>query len=174
MSTKFTSAFTIKSLKESGVFVGYASVFNVVDLQRDMVLPGAFKTSVGAKAAQVKLLWQHQWDEPIGKVLRLFEDARGLYVEAQLLLQVARAREAYSLLQEGVLNGLSIGYTPKKYRVDPDSGVRKLSAIDLFEISLVTLPANPHAVVTVVKGADDVALMGLQKALRQATQALRY
>ncbi|MFO0069569.1 MAG: HK97 family phage prohead protease, partial [Alphaproteobacteria bacterium] len=57
-----------------------------------------------------------------------------------------------ALLKAGAVNGLSIGYTPGRWMRDPDSGVRKLQVIDLWEISLVTMPANSAAKVTVVKG----------------------
>lgn len=146
---------TLKSIDEKGVFAGYASVFHVVDSQRDEVVPGAFLDTLRVRDTPVKLLWQHRLDEPIGVITALFEDARGLYIEGQLLLDVAQAREAYSLLKAGAVSGLSIGYTPRRYKMDPDSGVRKLLAIDLVEVSLVTLPANARAQVTVVKDAQE-------------------
>ena len=70
-----------------------------------------------------------------------------------MLLDVARAKEAYALLKEGVLSGLSIGYSPRRYRMDPDTGVRLLAELDLWEVSLVTFPANDAAQVSVVKQA---------------------
>jgi HK97 family phage prohead protease len=147
------SCFSIKSIDETGRIAGYASVFGVVDRQRDVMMPGAFLDHLQKPLSDIKLLWQHQWQEPIGVITQCFEDANGLYVEAQLLLDVARAKEAYSLLREGAINGLSIGYAPISYQIDPDTGVRKLKQVELFEISLVTIPANPHAVISVVKQA---------------------
>lgn len=162
----------VKSISPHGRFAGYASVFGVVDHQRDMVMAGAFQAALNAPLQEIKLLWQHQWAEPIGKIDVLFEDAYGLYMEGQLLLEVARAKEAYALLKEGVLNGLSIGYRPEKYRTDPDTGVRRLDAVSLYEISLVTMPANPQARVSVVKRQfkDDYAQ--LIHALHDAEQTL--
>lgn len=149
---KLTAALEIKSIDANGRFAGYASVFDVIDSQRDMVLRGAFKYTLSSRMGQIKLLWQHQWEEPIGVLMKIFEDEKGLYVEGLLLMEVARAREAYALLKAGAVNGLSIGYTPGRWMRDPDSGVRKLQVIDLWEISLVTMPANSAAKVTVVKG----------------------
>lgn len=154
----------IKRMSEAGVFAGYASVFNVVDSQRDKVLPGAFAESLAASGSEVKLLWQHRLDEPIGVITSLFEDARGLYIEGRLLLDVSQAREAYTLLKAGVVTGLSIGYSPRRFTRDPDSGVRLLQAIDLIEVSLVTLPANDKAQVTVVK---EVQLQDINYASQQ-------
>jgi len=49
------------------------------------------------------------------------------------------------------VKGLSIGYSPLRYTLDPDTGVRVLKSVELWEISLVTFPANAAAQVTVVK-----------------------
>ncbi len=178
MRTYLTTECAIKSLDEEGRFAGYASVFGVVDHQRDMVMPGAFTETAAQALSEIKLLWQHQWAEPIGKITRLFEDARGLYIEGQLLLEVARAREAYALMKEGVLRGLSIGYRPEKTRIDPDTGVRQLQRVSLFEISIVTMPANPDAQVSVVKHvshppAEQNDLAFLLTALERAAMTLR-
>ena len=150
----FGCAIDIKSLDESGVFAGYASVFHVVDNQKDMILPGAFVHSLDGRKGQIKLLWQHDMREPIGLIEEVREDQNGLYVQGRLLLEVGKAREAYTLMKEGVISGLSIGYSPRRYRIDPDTGVRLLQEVDLWEISLVTFPANDAARISVVKQAS--------------------
>jgi HK97 family phage prohead protease len=166
--------FHVKSLDEAGYFSGYASVFNVVDQQRDVVMPGAFAYALQTmKPGHVKLLWQHTWSEPIGVIERLFEDAQGLYIEGRLLLDIARAREAHALLKAGAMSGLSIGYSPVKTRIEPDTGVRQLLEVDLWEISLVTLPANPLATVTVVKSHYvSPEILALKHALNRAMRSL--
>ncbi len=149
--SRYSCALALKSLDEEGVFAGYASVFNVIDSQHDMMLPGAFASTLYGRKHEIKLLWQHDMREPIGVIEEVCEDVNGLYVKGRLLMDVARAREAYSLLKKGVVSGLSIGYSPLRYRLDADSGVRMLQSVDLWEISLVTFPANQAARVTVVK-----------------------
>lgn len=141
----------LKSIDNQGVFAGYASVFNMVDNQRDVIQRGAFSRTLKGRVGDIKLLWQHQQDEPIGIFSKIFEDTRGLYVEGKLLLDVQRALEAHTLLKAGALSGLSIGYSPIRYSIDPKSGVRTIFEVDLWEISLVTFPANAAANVTVVK-----------------------
>ena len=143
----------LKSINPQGRFAGYASVFHVVDNQRDVMLPGAFSQTVKGRADAIKFLWQHQQEEPIGIFDTIYEDARGLYVEGRLLLNVQRAKEAHSLLKAGAINGLSIGYSPVRYTIDAMTGVRRLAQVELWEISLVTFPANDAANVTVVKQA---------------------
>lgn len=151
--------FEVKSLAADGTFEGYASVFGVVDSQRDRVHAGAFKGSLRGRDKPVQLLWQHQWDKPIGVITALFEDARGLYLKGKLLMEVAQAREAYALMKAGVVRGLSIGYSVKRSRRNVDSCVRELLDLNLWEISLVTQPANEAAQVTVVKSGDAMAAL---------------
>lgn len=167
-------AFEIKSLKADGTFEGYASVFNNVDSQRDRVHKGAFASSIKAGNKAVPLLWQHEWEKPIGVITSLFEDARGLYMKAKLLLEVQQAREAYALLKEGVVRGLSIGYSVKRSRRNPDTGVRELLDLNLWEISLVTMPANEAANVTVVKSRSMDSMLGLAQAIDRAGISLLY
>jgi len=147
----------LKSIDAQGRFAGYASVFNVVDNQRDIILRGAFSQSVKGRVGEIKFLWQHQQEEPIGIFDQIFEDAHGLYVEGRLLLNVQRAKEAHTLLKAGAISGLSIGYSPLRYTIDSGSGVRRLSQVELWEISLVTFPANEAANVTVVKHASKIS-----------------
>lgn len=145
----------LKHLDENGAFSGYGSIFNVVDSQQDMILPGAFRNTIRDGAADIKLLWQHNFDEPIGIFTLLREDARGLYVEGKLLLDVQRAKEAHSLLKAGALGGLSIGYVPVRHHIDGETGVRVLEEVALYEISLVTFPANEQARVSQVKSESE-------------------
>ncbi len=143
----------LKSIADDGAFAGYASVFGNIDSQKDVVLKGAFKKTIAGNGNGIKLLWQHQPDEPIGVISKMREDEFGLYMEGRLLLDVQRAREAYALLKSGAINGLSIGYTPVDYETDYKTGVRLLKQVELWEVSLVTFPANPHAVVNRLKSA---------------------
>lgn len=147
----------LKSIDSQGRFAGYASVFNVVDNQRDIIKRGAFAQTLKGRVPDVKLLWQHQQEEPIGVFDAIFEDSTGLYVEGRLLLDLQRAMEAYTLLKEGAIKGLSIGYSPVRYHIDASTGIRYLSEVELWEISLVTFPANAAANVTVVKQTPTVS-----------------
>lgn len=170
-------ALEVKSIDSTGHFAGYASVFDIVDNQKDIMMQGAFAATLKKGAGAIKLLWQHQQDEPIGVFEKMFEDAVGLYVEGRLLLDVQKGREAFALLKSGAVTGLSIGYSPTRYTIDSATGVRLLAEVDLFEVSLVTFPANAAAKVTVVKSAkksaEPVDLIHLQDALDKALTTLR-
>jgi hypothetical protein len=142
----------LKSVEADGTFTGYASLFGEVDLGQDLVMPGAFRESLRSRGPRgVKLLFQHDPNEPIGVWLELAEDSRGLFARGRLMPEVTRAREVLSLMRAGALDGLSIGFRTVKGRTDPATGVRRLDQIDLWEISVVTFPMLPEARVSAVK-----------------------
>jgi len=148
----------LKQVEADGTFSGYASLFGEVDLGQDLVMPGAFRDSLAARGPQgVKLLFQHDPNEPIGVWLDLHEDARGLFARGRLMPEVTHAREVLSLMRAGALDGLSIGFRTVQGRTDPATGVRRLDKIDLWEISVVTFPMLPEARVSAVKRRQSVA-----------------
>lgn len=131
---------------ETGEFEGYASIFGLMDLGHDVVLPGAFRTSLLERGTGgIRLLWQHDPHQPLGRWDEICEDTRGLYVRGALDLGQPKAREAFALMSRGALDGLSIGYRTQVERKDPATGLRALEKIDLWEISLVTFPLLPQA-----------------------------
>jgi hypothetical protein len=163
-------ACNLKSVEADGSFAGYASRFNVVDLGRDLVLPGAFAASLAARGPRgIKMLFQHDPAEPIGVWQEVREDAWGLFARGRVLPEVERGREVLALMRAGALDGLSIGFRAVEGRTDPKSGVRRLHKIDLWEISVVTFPMLPEARVSAVK-RDDARLAA---AIRRATAAMR-
>jgi HK97 family phage prohead protease len=142
----------LSQVDRAGVFEGYASLFGAVDLGGDRVMPGAFAQTLRERGAGgVKMLWQHDSHAPLGVWLSIEEDARGLKVRGRLNLAVARAREAHALMREGAVDGLSIGYRTRRATKDARAGVRRLHAVDLYEISVVTFPMQPEARVANVK-----------------------
>ena len=140
-----------------GHFTGYASLFGVPDLGRDVVARGAFAASLRRRGpGGVRMLWQHDTAEPIGRWLALREDASGLHVTGQLNLAVQRAREIDALMRAGGVDGLSIGFRTVQAR-PARGGERHLTQVDLWEISLVTFPLLPGARVAAPTLADAVA-----------------
>ena len=77
----------IKEVSADGTFTGYGSMFNNMDLDRDIIAPGAFSKSLQGKGPKkIKLLWQHDPAQPIGVWESMEEDARGLKVTGRLLI----------------------------------------------------------------------------------------
>ncbi len=149
---KFT-CLDLKAVEVDGSFEGYASLFNREDLSHDIVLPGAFSESLRQRGPHgVKMLFQHDANQPIGVWAALKEDARGLYAQGRLMPEVAKAREVHALMRAGALDGLSIGFRTVKGRRDRASGVRRLEKVDLWEISVGTFPLLPEARIATMKG----------------------
>lgn len=134
---------------EAGTFTGYLSVFDVTDSYGDVVKRGAFKKTLKEKKS-FPLLWSHDWMEPIG-VASGIEDEKGLLITGKLNLDVQRAREIRSLMTQGAVTGLSIGYNVIKKEIDNETGVRTLKEINLWEGSPCVFQACPGANINDVK-----------------------
>lgn len=164
---------------EAMSFSGYGARFGNLDSYGDVIAPGAFtKTLKEAKASGnwPAMLLQHgsflggDDNMPVGVWTDMREDEKGLYVEGQLA-PTARGKDAYTLLKMSprpAINGMSIGYRAIEWsmRGKPEEPRRTLKAVELFEVSLVTFPANGKARIEAVKTADDI------KTIREFEDAL--
>jgi len=143
--------------EEDGSFEGYGSVFNNKDLGNDVIKYGAFSESIKSKKPkQIKLLYQHKTDEPIGVIDSLEEDSRGLKIKGRLAMKTQKGKEVYELMKMGALDSMSIGYrlSPDDYKYSDKLKKRTISNLDLMEISMVTFPMNPKAKIPKVKLAE--------------------
>ncbi|MEZ5913090.1 MAG: HK97 family phage prohead protease [Paracoccaceae bacterium] len=153
---------------------GYASVFGRRDQGGDVVQTGAYAkslASLAAKGRRVKMLWQHDPNEPIGIWDEVREDAHGLFVKGRLLPEVGRGREAMALIGAGAIDGLSIGYRTVKAEKD-SKGQRLLSELELWEVSLVTFPMLPEARVAAKDAESDASLRELAAVFNEARRVL--
>ena len=156
--------------KNYGTFEGYGSVFGNKDLGNDVIEAGAFSKSLKRRKPQnVKLLYQHKSDMPIGVFDEIKEDAHGLVVKGRLALKTQAGAEAYELLKMGALDGLSIGFrvNPKEVSYDKRGNKRIIKEVDLMEVSLVTFPMNPQATVRSVKG-EEISIREWENGMRDA------
>lgn len=147
----------IKELRETGEFEGYASTFGgEPDSQGDIIAPGAFDESLAEhkqNGTMPKMFWQHDSHEPIGKWLEATEDDKGLFMRGKLNMAVQRAKEAYALLKEGDIDGLSIGYKILEYSRDAETNIWTLEKLKLREVSVVSIGANESATIGNVKAS---------------------
>lgn len=150
----FYAAISLKAVdgEADGTFEGYGSVFGNKDSYGDIVVMGAFAKDI-AEGKMPAMLWQHDSRMPCGVYTSITEDERGLYVKGQLCLDTQVGREAYALLKQGAIKGLSIGFNTRKSQWDEVNKQRLLVDVELWEISLVTFPANQLANVDAVKQA---------------------
>lgn len=143
------------SAKKPRMFKGYAGTIGK-DRVRDNIVIAAWKKSKddllqeGAKT----VFFNHNTDKPIGFVKSTTVDDKGLLVT----VQVSKSKDVDSVwekIQEGTLNALSIRLRPKKVETveDQDSGriiEYRIKEMELLEVSVVGLPANPRASITEV------------------------
>ncbi len=154
-------ALTVKAIGDNGTFTGFAST-PTVDRYADVIEVGAL-----AWGATVPMLLSH--DQPIGVFTRLEHTADGLLCDGQINLDVQAGREAYSLLKQGALTGLSVGIIVKDRNV-VDS-VRHITSAELLEISLTAMPVNPEARVTSVKAVEQAEQLSAEIAQLKAQVA---
>ena len=151
MKQKITIPLQIKNLSDRE-FEGHGSVFNNVDLGGDVVMPGAFKRTLAQhrKAGSLpQMFWMHDPSRVPGKWLEMGEDSDGLTVKG-VLADTPLGNEIHTLLKMDAVKGLSIGYST----VDQDftnDGNRLLKELELWEVSVVSLPMNPLAQVAHAK-----------------------
>ena len=144
-----TFALKAEMIGDGYTLSGYASTW-ALDLQGDRIEPGAFRETLKSGAGSVKFLWQHDQHMPLGKITSLVEDARGLRLTARIS-KTQLGKDAKILLDDGSIDGLSIGYDAVKAS---GHNPRVLKEIKLYEVSLVTFAANLGATVTDVKSQD--------------------
>jgi len=146
--------FEIKEHKEddSGnlIIKGYGAVFGNIDSYGDVIEKGAFEKTLRERKGRIAFCYQHDIHNPIGKINKISEDEHGLPMEIMLS---SSEQGIITKVKEGILNEMSIGYRTvnSKSEVRDGKEVELLTEIKLFEVSLVTVAANPLAVITDMK-----------------------
>lgn len=154
---------TIKDLDvATGVVTGYFSQFNSIDLDGDVIMPGAFTKTIAERGPdsskpEIAYLWQHDTTKPLGKLLVLREDNFGLYFEAKMS-DTTWGEDALKLYRDGVITQHSIGYQVIKSvetQMDMEEEVEQIYEVKLWEGSAVTFGANPNTPFTGFKSAQE-------------------
>jgi len=162
---------------ELNVVEGYASVFDVVDTDEDVIVRGAFKKTVKERvpAGLVKFLSSHRWDAEsvLGTVIEAKEDDYGLLFKAQLSAAPS-AQEIRIKMLEGHINRLSFGFQTIRDRYghsdeltltpqnNSERTIRYVEEVKWYEVSAVPFAANEEAIITSVKAGAlfDLAMAG--------------
>lgn len=157
----------VKSIGEASVdggsVKGYASTFDRdPDSYGDVVAKGAFLKTIERwkeLGKPIPLLYGHNTNDPeynIGAVKVFKEDERGLYIEADFDPENPKAQYVRKLVKEGRLFQFSFAYDTLDWgEVTLEDGrkANELRELDIYEISLVQIPANQHAEVVEIKSA---------------------
>lgn len=170
-----STQFKAEDINESKrTFAGYASTWDL-DQGGDIIHKGAFKKTISERGNQVKVLWQHDQNQPIGLPVSMVEDSKGLLVEAKLS-NTTLGNDVIELLKDGVVNQMSIGYSIPANKSEINAkGFRDISEVKLYEFSPVTFPMNESAIITGAKNMRDALAMGRieQKDLQQVQELLK-
>lgn len=177
----------IRAVSDDGAGLsGYAAHFGNVDSYGTAMKRGAFRKTLKERGDRIPVLWNHWSDAPIGKPTELKEDKTGLYFDAAISEGTNQGKDVMTLLRDGVPLGMSFGFETIKSRpveagdeVDfataPDffkgkegrEYVRIIEEVRLWEISVVTFPANERATIDNVRAATQLdALSTLMEDLR--------
>ena len=185
----------------AGEFEGYAAGIMNIDSAGDMILPGAFSADLPRFLAEGVICWQHDWMTPIGVPLDAREDFYGLWSKCRIS-KTQQGQDAMTLISDGVVKKLSIGYRVedydyvdraglnaylmgsgcstqkcgeilKSYDEQELDGLYLLKKLKLYEYSPVTVPANNNAIITGAKSLTGLAFVDHSKAVLDAVAGLK-
>lgn len=144
--------------KVSAVF----SVFNSLDSDGDVVLPGSIKS--GFKSGDVPMVWAHKWDMPIGKG-RIEEDEGKATFNGEFFLDTDSGQEAYKIVKNmGDMQQWSFGYRVndaerapfKSANSEEEVDARYLKDLTVFEVSPVLVGANQETYTMAIKSNKEL------------------
>ena len=139
--------------EKAGIIKGYGSYFGNKDSDNDVIMKGAYKKTIAENGERVKYLYQHDMNQPIGKMNELYEDDKGLVFVAEIA-KTQLGKDVVELMKSGVITENSVGIMPIQKQDKGD--YREINEVKLYEISAVTLAANDQAKILDVKGNVDV------------------
>lgn len=141
---------------------GYAAVFNsranIGDFFDEEIAPGAFKKAL-EENSDIRALFNHNWDKPLGRTksgtLRLEEDEKGLKYEIDLPNTTA-ARDLIESMERGDIDQCSFLFnaTREEWNYDATPAIRRVLEVELFEISIVTIPAYDDTEAALMRSKD--------------------
>ena len=136
-----------------GIVKGYLSSFDTLDSDTDVIRKGAFTKSlqergVKSEGRRIQHLRHHDWQQPIGKFLELYEDSYGLMFVSKMS-NTSIGQDALTNYDEGIINEHSIGFNYVKGKIDKKEDSEygeyyEVKEVKLLEGSAVTFGANPY------------------------------
>ena len=183
METKYKAAPGAADMPDEGTVEGYAATFDrIPDSYGDVIAAGAFAKTLErweAEGKPIPLLYGHSTDDPkynIGRVMEAREDERGLFVRCEFDAENETAQYVRKLVKEGRLWQFSFAYSvldAGQVTLEDGTDAWELRELELFEVSLVQIPANQRAVVTDVKSAEPEVKSGRRNSKADEEQLMR-
>ena len=166
-------AFGMKA-DEAGTISGYFSTYDrIPDSYGDVIAPGAFTETIKAREESghpFPLCWNHDLDQIIGKVDKIEDTEKGPLMTASFF-DTPLAQEKREIVKSGVVFQFSFAYDAKDAAVvtlADGTKANELRQIDLFEVSIVPIPANPRAEVTSIKSEEPEVKAGRRNSKKDA------
>ena len=145
---------------ESGQVEAVFSLFNSLDSDGDVVIPGAVKS--GFKNDQVPMVWSHKWDMPIGKGTISQDDDKAVF-KGEFFMDTESGKEAYNLVKNmGDMQQWSFGYkvNDSEFEKFKDSegttNARYLKDLTVYEVSPVLVGANQDTYTLAIKSNTEL------------------
>ena len=142
--------------KVSAVF----SVFNSLDSDGDVVLPGSIKS--GFKSGSVPMVWAHKWDMPIGKG-SINSDGDKATFNGEFFMDTESGKEAYKIVKNMAdMQQWSFGYRVNEAEQgkvgegDEEKDARFLKDLTVFEVSPVLVGANQDTYTMAIKSNEEL------------------
>jgi HK97 family phage prohead protease len=150
----------------SGEIEGYLAVWNNIDRQGEVMVPGCFLRSIKSQipARKVKYMTRHfahggDVHDLIGTIVEAKEDDFGLWIRAELS-SIPEAQKVRTLVDEKHLDSMSVGFAPIEWRIDKTETGESIvyhTECHLLEGTVTVQPANLLAEITGVKSVQDPA-----------------
>ena len=163
-----------ENISEQGIVFGYAST-NDIDLDNDIIEAGAFQKSIDnwmTNKKSIKALFQHKNSDVIGSIIELKYEGDKLKIAMQLYIDgyngnatgIKSANEAFLLAKEGDLS-FSVGFYNSDFTEEKKDGkyYRIIKQATLYEVSLVSFPANQNAIVVGTKSKLEKFVLKLKE-----------
>jgi HK97 family phage prohead protease len=163
-TTTYTSAVKFVGLAERQV--KFIASDPTPDRQGDILEPGG--CDLKNFRSNPVLLWQHRPDSPVARAVSISANSRAVEALAQFPDEGTdeTADRVYKMIKAGVVNAVSVGFLPLASSPLPKGGSR-FTKWELLEVSFVSIPANPSAVILARSALSE------QEAARLRYQQLR-
>ena len=163
---------------DAGTISGYFSTYDrIPDSYGDVIAEGAFTETLKARKESghpFPLCWNHDLDQIIGTVDNIEDTEKGPLMTASFF-DTPLAQEKRALVLSGCVYQFSFAYEVKKAaQIELEDGTKanELRELELFEVSIVPIPANPRAEVTEIKSGRRNSKADAEK-LEQAITLIR-
>ena len=152
--------FELKGAEDAGTISGYFSTYDrEPDSYGDVIAKGAFTETIKAREDSghpFPLCWNHDLDQIIGKVDTIEDTEKGPLMTASFF-DTPLAQEKRAIVKSGVVYQFSFAYDVLEagpVELEDGTKANELRKLDLFEVSIVPIPANQNAVMTAVKAEE--------------------